>query len=104
MSHPFRVLSMRYLTFSLLALCFWAAVSAQAAVTPTIGIVLDPASPRAKLLAQVPVTTTPYPDVLAAMRAQPHGIVVADATPAASQSLVGHPQDVKAFTDQLTIK
>ena len=33
------------------------------------------------------------------MRAQPRGIVVADATPAALQALVEHPQVVKAFTD-----
>ena len=89
----------RGFAFIFVSMLICSVIPVQAASTRPIGVVLDPASPRAQLLAQLPMSTTPYPDALAAMSAQPRGIVVADATPGALQALVTHPRAVKAFTD-----
>jgi len=59
--------------------------------------VMDPESPRGRLLGHLGLSLTQKPDVLAALTDNAFGIVVADATPAALKALADAPDKVKAF-------
>jgi hypothetical protein len=74
-------------------------VSVLAPITgPSIGVVLDSASPQAKLLEELTLPTITCQDVLAAMSEGGHSVVVTAATPLTLKTLASHPQAVAAFT------
>ena len=62
-----------------------------------VAVVMDPASPRAKLLEQLQLSTTPCPDVLQAIAAGKYGVIIADATPALLHTLADAKDKVSAY-------
>ena len=71
----------------------------QAASAHSIGVVLDPASPRAKLLKKLSLHTVACPDTMTAISGGKYGVVIADAIPSALKALAANPQALKTYTD-----
>jgi hypothetical protein len=84
---------------SLLCSCQRAGVSTNSQ-GGVMDVVLDPASPRSRLLDQLSLSTTRSSDLVKTIANNRHGVVVADANPQAVRSLVDHAQVVQAFTDR----
>ncbi len=67
-------------------------------ITRTTAVVMDAKSPAFKLLTDSGLKFDPAPDLLAAITAGKHDILVFDATPANLAALAAAPNKVKAFT------